>query len=165
MVETVDHILFIIIFTFMSHVFKTLFYTLNLSLYLCDWLSSYIYLYASIWYSLSISLIPSIHLAPNTQYSFYTGRSALGAHLSVANPGCPLTNAWFVHSFSCSAHDISTRSWWFGLVKGEGCGFPRTVFINVGQCRLVCVKSPSLWWLCIWCSKPSIISSNSQNTI
>ena len=48
MVETVDHILFIVIFTFMSHVSKTLFYTLKLSLYIFLLLTLFISL--SNWY-------------------------------------------------------------------------------------------------------------------
>ena len=44
----------------------------------------------------TVYLLPSmiLSLAPNTQYSFHTGRSALGAHPSVANPWCPLVNLW-----------------------------------------------------------------------
>ena len=50
-VETVDHILFIVIFTFISHVSKALFYHLNLSIY--------------------ISVTGSLYThSPNTQTSF-----------------------------------------------------------------------------------------------
>ena len=81
MVETVDHLLFIVIFSFISHVSKTLFYTLNLSLYISLLLTLFIYL--SIFFHLVLTIYFSDSIYPsrakNTVY-FYTMRFVLGTN-------------------------------------------------------------------------------------
>ena len=58
MVETVDRILFIVIFTFISHVSKALFYHLNLYIYISLLLALFI-----LTLHLTIHLLPTIYLS------------------------------------------------------------------------------------------------------
>ena len=71
MVETVDHILFIVIFTFISHVSKSIFYTLNLSLYIFLLLALFIL-------TLHLTIHPSI--SRQTHSTPYTERFVLGTN-------------------------------------------------------------------------------------